>query len=165
LSTFAVRRFGMAFLGRRLAVLTGTAIAATAVVFVIVQVIPGDPVRYMMGLQADSAAMSALRHQLGLDVAPLQRYFIWVGGLIHGDFGSSYTYRVPVGGLIAERLQVSLPLALYALLLSTAVAFPVGLIAAARRGGRRLAADGLRSSDSRWPQFLVGAIASRCCSR
>jgi len=77
LSAFAVRRFGMAFLGRRLAVLTGTAIAATAVVFVIVQVIPGDPVRYMMGLQADSAAMSALRHQLGLDVAPLWRYFIW----------------------------------------------------------------------------------------
>ncbi|HWJ34521.1 MAG TPA: ABC transporter substrate-binding protein [Steroidobacteraceae bacterium] len=134
LSTFAVRRFGMAFLGRRLAVLIGTLIAATAVVFVVVQVVPGDPVRYMMGLQADPDAMSALRHQLGLDVAPLQRYFIWVGGLIHGDFGSSYTYRVPVGGLIAERLQVSLPLALYALVLSTVVAFPVGLIAAARRG-------------------------------
>jgi peptide/nickel transport system substrate-binding protein len=134
LSAFAVRRFGMMFLGGRIAVLMGTIAAATAVVFVIVQVVPGDPVRYMMGLQANPDAMSALRHQLGLDVAPVQRYFIWVEGLIHGDLGSSYTYRVPVAGLIAERLQVSLPLALYALALSTAVAFPVGLMAAAQRG-------------------------------
>ncbi len=133
LSTFAARRFGMLFVVRRLAVLIATLIAATAVVFVIVQVIPGDPVRYMMGLHAEPDAVSALRHQLGLDVAPLRRYFIWVEGLVRGDFGSSYTYRVPVGELIAERLQVSLPLALYALLLSTAIAFPVGLIAAWRR--------------------------------
>jgi peptide/nickel transport system substrate-binding protein len=134
LSVLAARRFGIVFLCGRLAVLLGTIIVATAIVFFVVQVVPGDPVRYMMGLQAEPGAMSALRHQLGLDVAPVQRYFIWVAGLIHGDFGMSYTYRIPVGGLIAERLQVSLPLAVYALLLSTAIAFPVGLIAAARRG-------------------------------
>jgi peptide/nickel transport system substrate-binding protein len=134
LTLFVARRFGILFIVRRLAVLIATLAAATTVVFAIVQVVPGDPLRYMMGLQADPDAMSALRHQLGLDVAPLQRYFIWVGGLVRGDFGSSYTYRVPVAGLIAERLQVSLPLALYALLLSTALAVPVGFMAAARRG-------------------------------
>jgi ABC-type dipeptide/oligopeptide/nickel transport system permease component/ABC-type transport system substrate-binding protein len=133
LMVLAARRFGFAFMGGRLAVLVGTCMAATAIVFFIVEVVPGDPVRYMMGLQADPDAMGALRHQLGLDVAPLPRYFIWVAGLLHGDFGLSYTYRIPVGSLIAERLQVSLPLALYALLLSTAIAFSVGLIAAARR--------------------------------
>ena len=63
-----------------------------------------------------------------------QRYGSWVGGLLHGDFGLSYTYRIPVGALLAERLQVSLPLAVYALLLSTALAFPSALYAAARRG-------------------------------
>jgi peptide/nickel transport system substrate-binding protein len=130
----AARRFGLVFVGGRLAVLIATVIAATAVVFVIVQVVPGDPVRYMMGLQADPDAVSALRHQLGLDAAPLERYFIWIRGLVHGDFGSSYTYRIPVGRLISERMQVSLPLALYALLIAVSVAFPVGLIAAARRG-------------------------------
>jgi peptide/nickel transport system substrate-binding protein len=131
---FTARRFGIVFLGGRLAVLFMTVAAATAIVFIMVQVVPGDPVRYMMGLQADPGAMHALRHQLGLDVAPLGRYFIWVAGLVHGDFGLSYTYRISVGQLIAERLQVSLPLALYALLLSTVIAFPVGLVAAARRG-------------------------------
>jgi len=130
----AARRFGLVFLSGRVAILAVSVLVATAVIFLVIQVVPGDPVRFMMGLQADPAAMTAMRHQLGLDAAPLERYFLWLGGLFHGDFGTSYTYRIPVQTLIAERLQLSLPLALYALLLSTAVAFPVGLMAAARRG-------------------------------
>jgi peptide/nickel transport system permease protein len=121
-------------LAGRVSVLIATLLVATAIVFVIVQVVPGDPVRYMMGLQADPDSVAATRHQLGLDIAPTQRYFHWIGGLLHGDFGRSFTYRIPVGELIAERLQVSLPLAVLALLLSTAIAFPIGLISAARRG-------------------------------
>jgi peptide/nickel transport system substrate-binding protein len=129
-----VQRFGGAYVMQRLAVLVLTLLAATAVIFVIMQVVPGDPVRYMMGLQADPDTVLAMRHELGLDSPPLRRYGQWIAGLLHGDFGVSYTYRVPVGSLIAERLQVSLPLAAFALLLSTALAFPIGLIAAARRG-------------------------------
>jgi ABC-type dipeptide/oligopeptide/nickel transport system permease component/ABC-type transport system substrate-binding protein len=128
------RRFGGAYLAGRVAVLAATALAATAVVFVIVQLAPGDPVRYMMGMQADAGAMTAMRHQLGLDIAPLQRYVHWVGGMLHGDFGRSFTYGIPVSELLAERLQVSLPLASYALLLTIALAFPIGLLSAARRG-------------------------------
>ena len=130
----SARRFGSAYLAGRLAVLAVTLLAATAIVFVIVQIVPGDPVRYMMGLQADADTVALMRHELGLDAGPLQRYGAWVGGLLHADFGLSYTYRIPVGALLAERLQVSLPLALYALLLSSAVAFPSALYAAARRG-------------------------------
>jgi ABC-type dipeptide/oligopeptide/nickel transport system permease component/ABC-type transport system substrate-binding protein len=130
----AARRFGAAFLSGRLAVLVLTLGAASAVVFVIVQIVPGDPVRYMMGLQAEPRAVAAMRHQLGLDAAPLARYLQWVGGLLRGDFGSSYTYRVPVRALLAERLSVSLPLALYAVGIAVAVAFPLGFGAAARRG-------------------------------
>jgi peptide/nickel transport system substrate-binding protein len=128
------RRFGGAYLAGRVGVLIATLLVATAIVFVIVQVVPGDPVRYMMGLQADPDTVAATRHQLGLDIAPMQRYFRWLGGLLHGDFGRSFTYRIPVGELIAERLQVSLPLAVFALLISTAIAFPIGLVSAARRG-------------------------------
>jgi ABC-type dipeptide/oligopeptide/nickel transport system permease component/ABC-type transport system substrate-binding protein len=134
LCIFVARRFGGAYLAGRVGVLIATLLVATAIVFVIVQVVPGDPVRYMMGLQADPDAVAATRHQLGLDIAPTQRYFRWLGGLLHGDFGRSFTYRIPVGELIADRLQVSLPLAVLALLLSTAIAFPIGFIAAARRG-------------------------------
>jgi ABC-type dipeptide/oligopeptide/nickel transport system permease component/ABC-type transport system substrate-binding protein len=130
----SARRFGSAYLVERLSVLLATLLAATVIVFVIVQVAPGDPVRYMMGLQADPGTVALMRHQLGLDAGALQRYGSWVGGLLHADFGLSYTYRIPVSALLAERLQVSLPLALYALLLSTIVAFPSALYAAARRG-------------------------------
>jgi ABC-type dipeptide/oligopeptide/nickel transport system permease component/ABC-type transport system substrate-binding protein len=130
----SARRFGSAYLVERLSVLLATLLAATVIVFVIVQVVPGDPVRYMMGLQADPGTVALMRHQLGLDAGALQRYGSWVGGLLHADFGLSYTYRIPVSALLAERLQVSLPLALYALLLSTIVAFPSALYAAARRG-------------------------------
>jgi peptide/nickel transport system substrate-binding protein len=128
------RELGSFYIAQRLGVLVATLLVATAIVFIIVQLVPGDPVRYMMGLQADPGNLEVLRHQLGLDVAPLHRYFIWLGGLMHGDFGLSYTYRVPVAALIAERLQVSLPLAVYALLLSILIAVPIGLFSAARPG-------------------------------
>jgi peptide/nickel transport system substrate-binding protein len=134
LCILVARRFGAAYLVERLGVLVATLLAATAIVFIVMQIVPGDPVRYMMGLQADADSMAATRHQLGLDAAPALRYFHWIAGLSRGDFGTSFTYRIPVGELIRERLPVSLPLALYALLLSTAIAFPIGLICAAKRG-------------------------------
>lgn len=155
----SVRRLGSAYLAGRLGVLFATLLAATAIVFVVVQVAPGDPVRYMMGLQADPDAVAAMRHQLGLDAGAWQRYGSWVGGLLRGDFGLSYTYRIPVGALLAERLQVSLPLALYALLLSSAVAFPSALYAAAKRG--RLGdsiVNGITQLGLAVPNFWLGML-------
>ena len=155
----AARRFGVAFLGSRLMVLSVTVTVATAVVFIIVQVVPGDPVRFMMGLQADPDAVNAMRHELGLDAAPLDRYLAWIRGMVHGDFGSSYTYRIPVGRLIAERLQVSLPLAVYALGLAVCMALPAGIFAAAKRGS---AADslltGLTQVGLAVPNFWLGML-------
>ena len=77
--------------------------------------------------------MAALRDSLGLNASIPLRYWQWVSGLLQGEFGTSYTYKVPVRELIADRIWVSLPLAALALLLSTLIAFPVGVIAAARR--------------------------------
>jgi ABC-type dipeptide/oligopeptide/nickel transport system permease component/ABC-type transport system substrate-binding protein len=153
------RRFGSAYLTERLAVLAATLLAATAIVFVIMQVVPGDPVRYMMGLQAEPDTVAVLRHQLGLDAAPLQRYLSWLGGLLHGDFGLSYTYRIPVSTLLAERLQVSLPLAVYALSLSTVLAIPVALYAAARRGRAGEAiVGGVTQLGLALPNFWLGML-------
>ena len=121
------------YLLRRLISLALTLLAASLVIFVIIEVVPGDPASYMLGLNAEPDTLAALRNQLGLNGAPAERYLAWIGGLLHGDFGVSYTYRVPVAELVADRLFVSLPLALYALALSTAIAFPVGILAAARR--------------------------------
>ncbi|WP_300519058.1 ABC transporter permease, partial [Aliiroseovarius sp.] len=114
--------------------LTLSLIVASLVIFAMIEVIPGDPAGFMLGLNAQPETVAALREELGLSGSLPGRYLSWVTGMLTGDFGKSYTYRVPVADLIVQRLEVSLPLALYALTLSTAIAIPVGLIAAARRG-------------------------------
>lgn len=122
------------FILGRLISLTLSLIVASLVIFTVIEVIPGDPAAFMLGLNADEATVQALRADLGLDGSKAERYLTWIAGMIQGDFGTSYTYRVPVAELVADRLWVSLPLAVLSLLLSTVIAFPVGLLAAANRG-------------------------------
>lgn len=107
---------------------------ASLVIFFVLEIVPGDPAAFMLGLNAAPDTVAALRTQLGLDAPVWVRYLGWIGGLFTGDLGTSYTYRVPVGELIGARLWVSVPLAIYALALSTLIAFPAGVWAAARRG-------------------------------
>lgn len=121
-------------LARRSLSLLLTLIVASVLIFCVIEVLPGDPAAFMLGLNAEPEAVAALRAQMGLDAGLVPRYFTWIGGLLTGDFGRSYTYRVPVAELISDRIWVSLPLALYALALSTAIAFPIGIIAAMQRG-------------------------------
>ncbi len=124
----------IAFLLRRILILLATLIAASVVVFVVLQVLPGDPAALMLGTGARSDTLAALRHQLGLDAPMWLQYLRWIGGLLRGQFGTSYTYSVPVSELIRARAMLSLPLAVIAIVLSTAIAIPVGVLAAARRG-------------------------------
>jgi peptide/nickel transport system permease protein len=120
-------------LSRLLSLVVSLAVASV-VIFAAVEVVPGDPAAFMLGLNAAPEAVAALRTELGLTGSPVERYLAWVGGMLTGDFGTSYTYRVPVAELVAGRLWVSLPLTLYAMVLSTLIALPVGMLAAARRG-------------------------------
>lgn len=119
---------------RRIVTLLLTLLAATAVVFVVLELLPGDPAAVILGTGARADTLAALRAQLGLDQPALGRYLAWLGGLVRGELGQSYTYGVPVAELIAERAVVSVPLALISILLSTAIAIPVGVHAASRRG-------------------------------
>jgi len=119
---------------QRLFSLAMSLIIASVVIFVVIEVAPGDPAQFMLGLNAQADTVSALRAELGLDVPKWERYFNWVGGMIVGDFGTSYTYRTPVAQMIADRLWISLPLALYALTLSILIAFPAGIYSASKRG-------------------------------
>lgn len=118
------------FLLKRLTALVITLFVATAVVFVVLEILPGDPAAVMLGINAEPETLAALRAEMGLDKPVLVRYFSWVGDLLTGDLGTSYTYDVPVAGLIRERVMVSLPLALLAITLSTIIAIPLGVIAA-----------------------------------
>jgi len=120
---------------KRTLILLATLFVASLVVFITIEVVPGDPASYMLGLNAQEDTVAALRRELGLDKSRPARYWSWVSGLVTGDFGTSYTYRTPVADMVGDRLWVSLPLAIYALVLSTLIAFPAGVYAASRRGG------------------------------
>ena len=119
---------------KRFASLAATLFAATALVFLVLEVLPGDPAEMMLGINAQADTLAALRAELGLDRPATIRYFDWIAGFFAGDLGTSYTYSVPVADLVAQRITVSLPLAMIALTLSTLVAIPVGVFAARHRG-------------------------------
>jgi ABC-type dipeptide/oligopeptide/nickel transport system permease component/ABC-type transport system substrate-binding protein len=136
---------GPGWLVRRLSVLVLTLAGASLFVFALLQIVPGDPAQFMMGLEASPQAVASLRAELGLDGSATERYGAWMGGLLRGDLGLSYTYRIPVAELLGARLAVSLPLAGLAMLLSVAIGLPAALAAARRPGG--------------WVDRGVGALA------
>lgn len=111
-----------------------TLVVAAAIIFLLLDIMPGDPARFMLGINATEDAVAALRTELGLDKPAFERFFIWLFGLFQGDLGISFSQREPVTALMLERLQVSLPLALSALFLSTIIGLPIGIIAAQNRG-------------------------------
>lgn len=124
----------ISFLLKRVFSLILTLFVATIIIFILIEVVPGDPAAFMMGLSTNTDAADALRAELGLNLSAWDRYFNWISGMLVGDFGISYTYRIPVSELVLDRLTVSLPLTIYALILSTIIAIPVGVISASRRG-------------------------------
>ena len=125
----------IALLSRRLAGLAITLLVVSLVIFAVMDFLPGDPASIMLGTSASPETLAALRHELGLDQPLLIRYGQWLAGVFSGNLGQSYTYGVPVAGLIVERLAVTLPLSMIAIVLSVVIALPLGVLAAARRGG------------------------------
>jgi peptide/nickel transport system permease protein len=122
------------YLIKRLGSLIVSLFVASLVIFACIEIVPGDPASFMLGVNAQPDTVNALREELGLNTSHTQRYLSWISGLLKGDLGTSYTYRSPVSDIVADRLQVSVPLALYALTLTILIAFPVGVLAAAWRG-------------------------------
>ena len=124
----------LTYVTKRLGSLCLSLIVASLVIFACIEIVPGDSASFMLGINAQPDTIQSLRVELGFDQSLVKRYLGWVGGLLGGEMGTSYTYRTPVSDIVKDRLQVSLPLALYALTLTVVVAFPVGILAAARRG-------------------------------
>ena len=118
------------FLLKRFATFLATLAAASVVVFVVLELLPGNAAELILGDTATPESLAALEARLGLDRPPLERYADWVGGLLRGETGSSTSYDTPTAELIAERLQVTLPLALLAMGLTVVLALALGLYAA-----------------------------------
>jgi peptide/nickel transport system permease protein len=123
----------ISYLLGRVGSLLASLLAASIIIFLILEVVPGDPAQFMLGLNANPETLANLRAQMGLDQPAVTRYFTWVLGLVRGDFGISYTYKTPVTELVLQRLGVSVPLALLSLSLTVIIAFPAGILAASRR--------------------------------
>ncbi|MFN8722867.1 MAG: ABC transporter permease [Rhodospirillales bacterium] len=118
------------FLARRLVSVLVTLALASVVVFTVLEVLPGDPAQMALGTEAREDTLAALRREMGLDRPVLERYLGWIGGLLVLDFGRSLTYGVPVVSLVADRIQVTAPLAGLAMLMSVVIAVPLGIFAA-----------------------------------
>ncbi|KMW58429.1 Dipeptide transport system permease protein DppB [Candidatus Rhodobacter oscarellae] len=111
-----------------------TLLSISLVVFIIMNVIPGDPAITILGIESTPEARAVLRDKLGLNDPAWQRYVNWLLGAFHGDFGVSYSFGVPVSELVAERLPLTLTLALVATVLTIVGALALGAIAAMNHG-------------------------------
>jgi peptide/nickel transport system permease protein len=120
------------FLAKRLATFLATLAVASLLVFGVLELLPGNVAQVMLGDSATPETLAALEKKLGLDQPAAQRYGHWVGGLLRGQTAISVSYGTPTAELIAERLRVTLPLALLAMALTTALALTLGIYAASR---------------------------------
>jgi peptide/nickel transport system permease protein len=119
------------FLAKRLATFLGTLLVASVIVFGVLELLPGSVAQVMLGDTATPEAIAALEAKLGLDRPAAVRYLDWIGGWLRGESAISVSYDTPVAQLIAERMQVTLPLALMAMALTVVAALAFGLYAAA----------------------------------
>ncbi len=120
------------FLLKRLTTLLATLFGASAVVFLVLEILPGNAAQMLMGPDASPEAVATLASKLGLDQPALQRYGQWIGGLAVGNMGESYAYSSPVLDLVLERLALTVPLALMAMVITTVLALLAGVYAASR---------------------------------
>ena len=120
------------FLFKRLLTFLATLAVASVLVFAVLELLPGNVAQVMLGETATPEAIASLEKKLGLDRPPLARYGRWIGGLASGHTANSFSYDTPTAELIAERLQVSVPLAALAMALTTVLALALGIYAASR---------------------------------
>lgn len=109
-----------------------TYLVATIVVFLFMRLIPGDPAQIALGVNATPELLEQTRKEFGTDQPLIVQYFGWAGGLLRGDFGTSYVTRTDISPLVADRLQVSLILVIAAMVVALAIAIPLGTWAAVK---------------------------------
>ena len=121
------------FLLRRLLSFALTLLAASVVVFAVLELLPGNAAQVILGETATVESLAAMEEKLGLNQPALQRYGAWVGGWLQGQTALSIAYDTPTAQLILERLQVTLPLAVMAMGLTVALALALGIFAASKQ--------------------------------
>lgn len=122
------------YTARRLLALVPTLLAASILVFLFIHLIPGDPASILLGDSATPEEIAQLIREMGLDAPLYQQYFLWLGNLLQGDFGTSIFFREPVLSVIGDGAETSILLALMTMCWIIVIGVPIGILAATRHG-------------------------------
>jgi peptide/nickel transport system permease protein len=123
-----------AFIFRRLLATIPVILVVAIFVFLMLRLTPADPAAIIAGDNANADQVAAIRRQLGLDQPMLTQFFIWSGKILQGDLGESFFFKKTVASLIADRVQATLSLATFTMILAILIAVPLGVLAAAKQG-------------------------------
>ncbi len=146
---YAVKKLGMMLL---------TMLIVSFLAFLAFQVIPGDPTNTILGTDATPEQVEALRAQLGLDRPFFVRYFDWLFSFMRGDFGTSYSYGMPVSEMLSGKLTVTLLLAALSFILTVVVSIPVGILSADRGGWLDKSLTVMGQITMAVPPFFIGIL-------
>jgi peptide/nickel transport system permease protein len=144
---------------RRTATLVASLVVSSVLVFVFMALLPGDPARVAVGVNASEASVAQLRREFGLDEPLVSQYLSWMGGFLRFDLGNSYVSRVPIAPQIVDRLQVTLWLVVCAMVLALVIAVPFGTVMALRhRKPSGLVLSAISQVGVAVPAFLAGIL-------
>ena len=150
----------ISYVFRRLSAIAALAFGITLLVFLMIRLIPGDPAAVLLGTNAgDPALVERLHQQLGLDRSIPVQYIIWLGNVLHGDFGYSYGQQQSVASLIAENMPATIQLTIASLSVSLLLGTAIGVAAAVRRNQAvDTAAMGIALAFMSIPSFWMGLL-------
>ncbi|MDR3192548.1 MAG: ABC transporter permease [Treponema sp.] len=122
------------YIAQRLFSVLPVLLVVSVVIFSLTYFIPGDPAALLLGDNATVEDIAALRKRMGLDIPPVPRYFNWIVNMCRGDFGISVSQNTPVARMISSHLGPTLSLSVYSMAIACAIALPLGMLAARKKG-------------------------------
>src|ERR1043166_7469936 len=124
----------LAYIFRRLLQTIPVMLVVAVFIFLMLRLTPSDPAAVIAGDNATADQVALIRTQLGLDQPMLQQFIIWIGKVLRGDFGESFFFKKTVAELVGERIEPTLSLAFFTIMIAVFVAVPPGVLAAQRQG-------------------------------
>jgi peptide/nickel transport system permease protein len=143
---------------RRLLLTIPVLIATSIFVFLLIRLVPGDPVRTMLGIRATPDLIATVRLQLGLDRPLTTQYWMWITGALHGSLGQDFITHEQITTLLGQAVPVTLELTILAMLLALVVGVPLGMLAATNKGWPRRVTGGFVTAAITIPDFWLGIM-------
>ena len=146
------------FVATRIGLTIPVLLLMSVFVFMMIHLVPGDPVRTMLGFRATDANVKQVTQSLGLDEPLIQQYLDWLGGLLHGDLGQDYISHESLSHLLGQALPVTLELTMVAMGLAVVIGVPLGVQAATGPGWVRRLTEGFVVAGISIPDFWLGIM-------